>query len=200
MTDSTQGSDDAFKRIRKAVEARDKFLREHPELQAMQDEITRLMRNMGTPHNRMALLDTMMRERILELQRKLIELREEFLASMAAIEARHAEEQPEAAGPSAPEPDPSEEATAAEGTVAAAEQGAEDEGEAEDQGSPTNGEAPPEREPGKILGPADAWPIPDGLTGRDRPERQVRGRPPRKHTPRRDADEEPPGGETPPGP
>ncbi len=129
--DSSRSDDSAFERIRKAVEARDAFLREHPELQPLQDEITRLMRNMGSPHNRMALLDGMLRERVLELQRKLIELREALLARLAEAQA--------------------------EAARAELEPG----------------------DSGKILGPADDWPIPDGLTGRDRPDRPPRGRPKR---------------------
>jgi len=102
MTHDARNHADAFERLRQAVEARDAFLKEHPELQPLQDEITRLMRQMGSPHNRMALLDSMLRERVLELQRKMVELREVLIARLAAIQAE------EALG----EPAPVEESTA----------------------------------------------------------------------------------------
>ncbi len=66
--------EERFERIRKAVEARDRFLAEHPELQPLQDEINRLTKNMDSPQNRMAVLDAMMQERIRELQHRLQEL------------------------------------------------------------------------------------------------------------------------------
>ena len=85
----SEQQDDRFERIRKAVEARDAFLRDHPELQPLQDEINRLMHNMGTPGNRMALLDSLMQEKLLDLQRRLVELREALLDSLpeGAVEA-----------------------------------------------------------------------------------------------------------------
>jgi hypothetical protein len=164
MTQGTPSQDDAFEKIRKAVEARDAFLKEHPELQPLQDEITRLMRNMGSPHNRMALLDAMLRERVLDLQRKLVELREEILTRLADAQERHAAAQLEEAqgldGPEAGHEHPEQ------------SQGPEEQEEPFDQEDTATGNTT-----GKILGPADAWPVPDGLTGRDRPDRPPRGQP-----------------------
>ncbi|MCK4304758.1 MAG: hypothetical protein KAY24_11025 [Candidatus Eisenbacteria sp.] len=66
--------DSAFDRIHRVVEARNQFLKEHPELQPLQDEINLLLQKMGSSENRMAVLDSMMRERVLELKRHLAEL------------------------------------------------------------------------------------------------------------------------------
>lgn len=40
--------EDAFEELRALVEARDKFLEEHPELKPLQEEINRIMRNVGS--------------------------------------------------------------------------------------------------------------------------------------------------------
>ena len=69
-----KSEDEHFARLRKAIEARDRFLAEHPELQALQEEITGRLDKAGSAENRMAVLDEMMRERTLELGRLMQEL------------------------------------------------------------------------------------------------------------------------------
>jgi len=63
MIDATE----RFEKIQKAVEARDRFLAEHPELMPFQKEIERLLRCAGSMENRMTLLASMMHEKLFEL-------------------------------------------------------------------------------------------------------------------------------------
>ncbi len=176
----THENPEAFDRIRKAVEARDRFLQDHPELQPLQDEITRLMREMGSPHNRMVLLDTLLREKVLELQRTLVELREAFLRILPpGVDSATGEDGP----PLLSEVRPEQPAQGSGGPS-----GAEPAGDTA---------STPADAPTRILGPGTAWPVPDGLTGRDRPDRPAR---PQPHTRRvEDGPDTSPAGD-PPGP
>lgn len=63
MIDATE----RFEKIQKAVEARDRFLAEHPQLMPFQKEIERLLRCAGSMENRMTLLGSMMHEKLFEL-------------------------------------------------------------------------------------------------------------------------------------
>ena len=51
-----------------------KFLDEHPELKPMQAEIDNLLAGAGSQHNRNVFLSYMMRDKLLELKGKLVEL------------------------------------------------------------------------------------------------------------------------------
>ncbi len=164
----TQENQEAFDRIRKAVDARDRFLRDHPELQPLQDEITRLMRDMGSPHNRMVLLDTLLREKVLELQRRLVELREAFLAALPEGDDSSTDPEPPQWSALVREEISPEQAVPRPGSEQAAD-------------PPAAAGADQSDAPGKILGPGSAWPVPDGLTGRDRPDRPARPQPHARH-------------------
>lgn len=65
---------DLFGNIKKAVEARDEFLMEHPELRPFQKEIEKEMRNAGNYNNRASVLKAMMDKRMLELKQNLLAL------------------------------------------------------------------------------------------------------------------------------
>jgi len=67
-----------FEKIRKAVEARDRFLAEHPELASFQKEIERRLRNAGSTENRMTLLKSMMEEKLFELSQTCLEAKESW--------------------------------------------------------------------------------------------------------------------------
>ncbi len=176
--------EESFERIRKAVEARDRFLKEHPELQPLQEEITALMQKLGSRENRMAVLDGMMREKLMELQRRLSEMRQAFLELLpedfdleAALEAQRGaapDGRADGATPdradAAPDREDRDAARDREDRVDRADA-------ARDREDPT-GKNPPEG--GRILGPAGNWPVPDGITGRDRPGRR---RPPAAQRP-----------------
>jgi hypothetical protein len=56
-----------FEKIQKAVEARDRFLAEHPKLMPFQKEMERRLRGAGSAENRMSLLGSMMQEKLFEL-------------------------------------------------------------------------------------------------------------------------------------
>lgn len=50
-----------FNKIREAVEKRDEYLKEHPELQPLQDEINKLLKDAGNNvHNRQVAIQTAM--------------------------------------------------------------------------------------------------------------------------------------------
>ncbi len=74
---------DLFGNIKKAVDDRDKFLEEHPELEEFQKEIEKEMRNAGSYKNRAAVLKTMMDKRMLELKQNLLNLQKIVNNSMA---------------------------------------------------------------------------------------------------------------------
>ncbi len=65
---------DLFGNIKKAVDARNKFLEEHPELKDFQKEIEKEMRNAGSYENRAVVLKAMMDKRMLELKQNLLNL------------------------------------------------------------------------------------------------------------------------------
>ena len=56
-----------------AKQALNKFLEEHPHMNAYQAEIEKVLDNMGTEHNRMAMLSIMMKDKVKELGLKLEE-------------------------------------------------------------------------------------------------------------------------------
>lgn len=93
--------DDKFDQVRKAVEERDRFLAAHPELQPLQDEITRLTRYAATTENRIAILDALLREKTIELLARLRELTAIWEATKAAVEEPEEEptEPPRIIGP-----------------------------------------------------------------------------------------------------
>ena len=64
-----------LKRIRKAIEARDRFLEKHPELMPLQQEIDRRLEGAGDIENRLAVLGFMMHEQILEFDRTFSKLK-----------------------------------------------------------------------------------------------------------------------------
>ena len=61
-------------RLRQAISARDRFLENHPHLQAYQVEIDRLLDGSGSSQGRMAVLGTMMQGKLLEMQKELNKL------------------------------------------------------------------------------------------------------------------------------
>jgi hypothetical protein len=56
--------EDRFEVIKKAVEARNQFLAENPEMQAFQDEIEDRLKKAGNSNNRQVILREMMLERV----------------------------------------------------------------------------------------------------------------------------------------
>ena len=97
--------DDRFDEVRKAVEERDRFLAAHPELQPLQDEITRLTRYAATTENRIAILDALLREKTITLLARLKELTAIWEATKAAalenleVESEEPDENPRVIGP-----------------------------------------------------------------------------------------------------
>ncbi len=85
----TEEKQDIFERIRKAVEEREKFLEEHPELRPLQEEIERRTKNAGTPENRMAIIEEMMMEKVRELQDRLMALRGSLTGESPEAERPH---------------------------------------------------------------------------------------------------------------
>jgi hypothetical protein len=61
--------------LAEALEARERLLREHPHLQAYQDEIDRVMQKIPSFNERMAVLGVMMEAKIYELRDSVVELR-----------------------------------------------------------------------------------------------------------------------------
>ena len=61
--------------LEEALEARAKLLREHPHLQAYQDEIDRILDKIPSFNERMAVLGVMMEAKIYELRDSVVELR-----------------------------------------------------------------------------------------------------------------------------
>ena len=59
-----------------AVKERDRFLEDHPELQALQKEIDQRLNGAETDHNRLVLVSQLMMESFLKLDEKLQSLRE----------------------------------------------------------------------------------------------------------------------------
>ncbi|UCG11389.1 MAG: hypothetical protein JSU72_12660 [Deltaproteobacteria bacterium] len=62
--------------IKTAVDKRDRFLEQHPELKPFQEEIDRRLDAAGNIDNRIAVLKFMMEEQILELYRACMKMRE----------------------------------------------------------------------------------------------------------------------------
>ena len=62
--------------LAEVLEARDRLLREHPELMEFQKEIDRRLAGAGTPENRMAVLGIMMAAKVQELSQRMRELLE----------------------------------------------------------------------------------------------------------------------------
>jgi hypothetical protein len=60
--------------LAQALRARDSFLRDHPELMGLQEEIDRLMERAGTRENRMAVLQIIMGAKLQELQQEMLKL------------------------------------------------------------------------------------------------------------------------------
>lgn len=67
-----------FGNLKKAVEARDAFLEEHPELKPLQKEIEKEMSKAYTPENRMATLKGMMDKRMQQQKDLLIKLKKKI--------------------------------------------------------------------------------------------------------------------------
>ena len=57
-----------FDKIKTAVEKRNEFLAQNPEMQIHQDEIDETLKKAGSQHNRNAMLAQMMRVKLYELQ------------------------------------------------------------------------------------------------------------------------------------
>lgn len=60
--------EDRFEAIKKAVDERNMFLAEHPDLQTFQDEIEEALKKAGSLHNRNVILSEMMRDYVYKLQ------------------------------------------------------------------------------------------------------------------------------------
>lgn len=67
-----------FEKIKKAVEERDRFLAEHPELMTFQEEIEKCLRGAGSIENRIAILRCMMEEKLAELNRACLQAKESW--------------------------------------------------------------------------------------------------------------------------
>ena len=74
MIDATE----RFEKIQKAVEARDLFLAEHPELMPFQKKIERRLRCAGGIENRMTLLRSMMDEKLFKLSQTCLEVKQSW--------------------------------------------------------------------------------------------------------------------------
>lgn len=68
-------------RLQQALDERDRFLRQHPQLRAYQAEIDRLLDNSGNSQGRMAVLGTLMQGKLLELQKELCALSDILIKS-----------------------------------------------------------------------------------------------------------------------
>lgn len=62
--------------LAQAVEARDRFLDEHPELKNLQQEIDQRLDGAETDHNRLVMMNELMMDSFLKLDNKLKNLRE----------------------------------------------------------------------------------------------------------------------------
>ena len=67
-----------FENIQKSIEARNRFLAEHPELMPFQKEIERRLRCAGSAENRMTLLRSMMDEKLFELSQTCLEAKKSW--------------------------------------------------------------------------------------------------------------------------
>jgi len=67
-----------FEKIQKSIEARNRFLAEHPELMPFQKEIERRLRCAGSVENRMTLLRSMMDEKLFELSQTCLEAKKSW--------------------------------------------------------------------------------------------------------------------------
>ena len=67
-----------FENIQKAIEARNRFLTEHPNLMPFQKEIERRLRCAGSAENRMTLLQSMMQEKLFELSQTCLEAKKSW--------------------------------------------------------------------------------------------------------------------------
>ena len=77
-----------FDQTKKAVEERDQFLREHPELLSFQEEINEVMRKAGSNANRMTQLDILLREKSNELVSLLNQLKNSAATELGIDSAR----------------------------------------------------------------------------------------------------------------
>ena len=68
MTKSEVETTERFEEIRKAVEERDRYLKEHPDLIPFQEEIEKRLKSAGSIENRITILKCMMNERLFGLQ------------------------------------------------------------------------------------------------------------------------------------
>lgn len=57
--------------LTEALEERERFLSEHPELEKLQKDIDRRLKNASTDHNRMVVIHDLMMDSFLELDNKL---------------------------------------------------------------------------------------------------------------------------------
>ena len=67
-----------FEKTQKAVEARNRFLAEHPEAMPFQKEIERRLSCAGSAENRMTLLGSMMHEKLFELSQTCLEAKKNW--------------------------------------------------------------------------------------------------------------------------
>ncbi len=130
-------NENRFDQTKKAVDERDQFLREHPEMLAFQEEINEVLRKAGNNANRMTQLDILLREKANELVNLLDQLKT-TAESELGIE------------PAQTEPADEEKPADTESTTP----NDNDINKIPESAHPPNN---PEQ-PGLILGPADAWP------------------------------------------
>ncbi|HSO20895.1 MAG TPA: hypothetical protein VLT88_15630 [Desulfosarcina sp.] len=64
----------ANRRLQKALDERERFLKRHPHLRPYQAEIERILDNSGGTMGRMAVLGTLMQGKLLELQGEFVKL------------------------------------------------------------------------------------------------------------------------------
>jgi len=67
-----------FEKTQKAVEARNRFLAEHPEVMPFQKEIERRISCTGSIENRMTVLKSMMHEKLFELTQTCLEAKKSW--------------------------------------------------------------------------------------------------------------------------
>lgn len=82
VAESTRRKIDCHDELELALEARERFLKDHPDLQPFQDEIDRILADVVEPENRMKALTFL-------LQKKLCELHDSIADLLATVGKQH---------------------------------------------------------------------------------------------------------------
>ncbi len=93
MDESTKRKIDSREELETALEARDQFLKEHPDLQPFQDEIDQILSKTVGAENRLKALAFMIEKKVCELNGLITDLKDSYKAhNDGRIEAAKAEE------------------------------------------------------------------------------------------------------------